>query len=83
MFRWSGYSSHLSIASLSPSSFAVAVLGYAILQFPTSDFIRPLKQPILGMYHRILAPQKRCLDSAIIGDNCGVCFAKKVGQVVS
>ena len=27
-FRWSGYSSHLSIASLPPGSFAVAILGF-------------------------------------------------------
>ena len=33
------------------------------------------------VYHRVLAPQKCCPDSAMIGDNYDVCFTK-IGQVV-
>ena len=33
MFRWSGYSSCLAIAPLLPSSYAVAILDYAIFNF--------------------------------------------------
>ena len=32
-FRWSGYSSCLSGASLLPGSFALAILSYAIFNF--------------------------------------------------
>ena len=37
-FRWFGYSSHLSIAFLLHSSFAVAILGYEIFNFVSKGY---------------------------------------------
>ena len=36
-FQWSGYSSLLSIPSLLPGTFAVAILGYAIFNYVPGD----------------------------------------------